>query len=50
MSRRARLKVGTRTSGIPQRQLHVFPIYLDVRNIVFKDGGHVDLAAKQMKG
>ena len=28
---------------IPKRQLHVFSIDLDIGDVVFKDGGHVDL-------
>lgn len=29
--------------GIPKGQLYVFPINLDIRNIVLKDGGDIDL-------
>lgn len=31
------------TCRIPKRQLHVFSIDLDIGDVVFKDGGDVDL-------
>jgi hypothetical protein len=31
---------------IPKHQLHMFSIDLDIGDVVFKDGGHVDLQFK----
>jgi hypothetical protein len=30
-------------SGIPEGELHVFAIHLDVGDVVFENGGHIDL-------
>ena len=34
---------------IPKRQLHVFSIDLDIGDVVFKDGGHIDLQFKTVR-
>jgi hypothetical protein len=34
---------------IPEHQLHVFSIDLDIGDVVFKDGGHIDLQFKRIR-